>query len=268
MTNDNATDIPESILTLGEIKSSAVNTWLDYQSLGYKIEHVTELIRYSTDPTLFESDNSEPASWAPIHAWRALGQLRAVEAAEPLTALFHEQASNEWVFREIPLIFTLFGPKALPTLESYLDDPDHSEDGKSVAIECISKIGQAYPTSKDEVISTLEHHLRKYREQSPYINSCLIFELSNLKSADSWWIMKQVFESGRYEKDISGNETIVQIKLGLKKPEQLPFLNTSLSSSTQKRRQTILNNSPATDQKNKDKKKRKQASKSRQRNRK
>lgn len=40
--------------------------------------------------------------WAPVHAWRALGQLRATEAIEPLITLFHD-VEDEWNNFDLPL---------------------------------------------------------------------------------------------------------------------------------------------------------------------
>lgn len=268
MTDDANRPFLEKIPTFGEIKSSAINTWMNYLEMGAGKEDIPELIRISTDTSLFAKDNTDPASWAPVHAWRALAQLRASEAAQPLSALFDAQTDNEWVFREIPWVFILLGPSAFTVLKTYMDDASHSEDGRSMAIECASRIGQAYPNMQEEVIKTLEHHLRKFREQSPFLNSCLILELSNMKSADSWWIIKQVFESGRYEKQISGNEMIVQLKLGLKKKEQVPYLDPTMVTRKPVAKAVVPQKTNPSEEKNKAKNRRKQSSKSRSRNRK
>src|SRR5579864_7878643 len=45
-----------------------------------------------------------------VHAWRALGQLRAVEAVEPLLELFDRLEDDDWVHEELPAVFGLIGP--------------------------------------------------------------------------------------------------------------------------------------------------------------
>ncbi len=52
--------------------------WPDYLALGFTQEHVSELIRMATNLALHGNDDDEGCVWwAPIHAWRTLGQLRA-----------------------------------------------------------------------------------------------------------------------------------------------------------------------------------------------
>lgn len=59
--------------------------WLDYPATyGLRRDHVDDLIRMARDPALNMDDAGETAAWGPVHASRALGQLQAVEAIEPL----------------------------------------------------------------------------------------------------------------------------------------------------------------------------------------
>ena len=55
--------------------------------MGFSREHVPELLRMACDPELNEADSDDPRVYAPLHAWRVLGQLRAPEAAAPLADL-------------------------------------------------------------------------------------------------------------------------------------------------------------------------------------
>ena len=61
--------------------------WPNYANeLGLTPEHVSELIRLGVrSNTPHTPIEQEPAVWAPTHAWRALGQLRALEAVVPVT---------------------------------------------------------------------------------------------------------------------------------------------------------------------------------------
>ena len=63
--------------------------WIDYQKeYGLGQPDIDELIRLVSDKELYyeetEEGYPEEAMWAGVHASRALGQLRAVQAAEPL----------------------------------------------------------------------------------------------------------------------------------------------------------------------------------------
>lgn len=65
------------LLTYGDCRN-----WPNYQELGLTQEYIPELIRMATDEELNWADPDSLEVWAPIHAWRALGQLRAEEARE------------------------------------------------------------------------------------------------------------------------------------------------------------------------------------------
>src|SRR5438067_2166943 len=93
----------DRLLPLGRPESD----WLDYHTLGIGPEHVADLIRVVRDPAWHELDPESPAVYTDIHAWRALGQLRAVEAVEALLeALDCDLAEDgDWASEELPRVF-------------------------------------------------------------------------------------------------------------------------------------------------------------------
>ena len=92
----------ERLLTYGESDRIRPDDWPDYPELGLGPEHVPDLIQMATDEALNEADAESTEVWAPLHAWRALGQLRAVEAVEPLLELFDRLEEDDWVHEELP----------------------------------------------------------------------------------------------------------------------------------------------------------------------
>ncbi len=74
------------LLTLGDVREQ--DEWLDYAALSQNADHTLGLIRMALDKEIWGGGMENCAGWAYIHAWRALGQLRAVAAAEPLITLF------------------------------------------------------------------------------------------------------------------------------------------------------------------------------------
>jgi hypothetical protein len=64
---------------------------VDYRALGIGPEHIPTLIGIVTDRRYDTA--MLPVAWAPLHAWRALGALRAAEAAEPLRTLLDRPAT-------------------------------------------------------------------------------------------------------------------------------------------------------------------------------
>lgn len=99
-------------------------TWPDYRTLGLEDRHVPALVRMATDDALHQAEERDPAVWAPVHAWRALAQLRAPAAAEPLLGLLERRIESDWVYDEIPLVLGMIGPAALPGATLLLFDED------------------------------------------------------------------------------------------------------------------------------------------------
>jgi PBS lyase HEAT-like repeat-containing protein len=130
------------LLTYGESDRIRLDDWPDYRELGIGPEHVPDLIQMATDEALNEADAESTEVWAPLHAWRALGQLRAVEAVEPLLELFDRLEDDDWVHEELPVVFGLIGPAALPALAAYLADLLHTDSSRISASRSIEEIGK------------------------------------------------------------------------------------------------------------------------------
>ncbi len=81
-----------------------------------------DLIRLATDEDGLVKTYPDPAAWAQIRAWRALGQLRAPEAVEPLlgTLAWEADADNGWALDEIPKVLGLIGAPALSALDEFI----------------------------------------------------------------------------------------------------------------------------------------------------
>jgi hypothetical protein len=81
------TDPVRRLLSIGESPDNNPAQWLDYGAkFGLGSEHGAELIRLACDKALYGSDPAGTKVWAPIHAWRALGQLRVTASVPPLLA--------------------------------------------------------------------------------------------------------------------------------------------------------------------------------------
>ncbi len=66
------------LLTLGMEEKNRWD-WPDYLEMGFTEKDIPELIRMALDERLNNADIDSPEVWAPLHAWRTLGQLKAEE---------------------------------------------------------------------------------------------------------------------------------------------------------------------------------------------
>src|SRR5260221_13933415 len=88
----------DKLLTYGDART--FTEWPNYLVLGLTADHIPELIRMATDPALNSATSDTLEVWAPIHALRALGQLHAEAALEPLISLVDKVDDDDSLFEE------------------------------------------------------------------------------------------------------------------------------------------------------------------------
>lgn len=228
------------LLELGEpSKSLEVKGWINYLALGITQEHIPDLIRMATDHSLrfeyFDTDKypdfeeSESSYWTPIHAVRALGELHATQAIEPLLALLDraEELDDEWMNEDFPEVFGLLGPAALAPLAAHIADPSRAEFARIYAMDGIEHIGIRHPEARDEAVQILMRQLEHYEddqenEEDIYeINDFLISNLVKLKAIEAAPLIERAFAADRVDAFITGDWDDVQVELGMKPREEV-----------------------------------------------
>ena len=114
-----------TLRTLGNAHN--IQNWDEYVELGLSEDHISELITMVQDDALHLAEPTSTDVWAPIHAWRTLGQLRAVEAIPALLDQLYriDTYGHDWVNEEFPDVFAMIGPPAIPGVTQYLANAAH-----------------------------------------------------------------------------------------------------------------------------------------------
>ncbi|GAC1644113.1 MAG: hypothetical protein NVS4B12_08950 [Ktedonobacteraceae bacterium] len=211
----------ESLLTYGESDRITADAWPDYRELGIGPEQIPELIQMATDEVLNVADVDSSEVWAPLHAWRALGQLRAVEAVEPLLELFDGLEEDDWIHEELPVVFSLIGPAALPPLAAYLADLSHTDSSRISTSSSIEKIGKRWPGARAEALAILEEQLERFEENEPDVNAFLVEALVELGAKEAAPLIERAFAEGYVDPMVMGDWEDVQVELGLKSAEEV-----------------------------------------------
>lgn len=116
------------------------DTWHEYLQSGFDPSHVPDLIRILDDDTLHESELTGTAM-VPIHAWRILATLKAVEAIPALIALLRRTDDNDWIGEEFPDVFSRIGPSSLDAVEAYARDARNGEFARICTFRLIARMG-------------------------------------------------------------------------------------------------------------------------------
>jgi hypothetical protein len=208
------------LLSLG--RPQLLPPWADYAAMGIGPEHVPELIRLATDRDLDQVDSESLEVYGPIHAWRALGQLRAEAAIEPLLEYWEraDEIDNDWAMEEFPEVFGKIGPSALGPLAARLADEGWPLYCRWGAVTALQKIAQEYPEARGECVAALVRQLEQWPRNDRQLNAALISELMDLKAVETAPLIEQVYAAGKMDQLIAGTWEHAQWELGLsdKKP--------------------------------------------------
>jgi hypothetical protein len=261
----------DKLLSLGEPKSD--RRWLDYSKMGLTAEHIPALIRMATDPVLNFAMPNDPKVWAPLHAWRALGQLRAEEAVGPLLSMLDGDIEDidDYALEELPEVFAKIGPGILPVLESHLFDATLPDWSRGAAGHALVHMGIMHSGARSRCVESLIKLLRSASQNPPELNGDVVGDLIDLDALDAAPVIEQAFAGGYVDTSVSGDWPTVQYDMGLTDEPPPDYDETFEADSADPEREVFSpsNQSPSKKlAKAKAKAKRKQAAKSRKINRK
>ncbi len=205
----------DRLLRLGEVRSRQPAR--DYAKVGIGAEHVQELIRMATDEVLYEGADGSQA-YGPIHAWRALGELRAEAAVVPLLGLLWRiwPKHDDFVGEELPIVLGRIGGPAMDPVTAYLADPAHDEWARIAAAKALAEVGGQNPEFRAECVARLVSQLARFAEQPELLNAYIISPLLDLKAVEALPAIEQACASGRVDETTFGDFEDVEIILGLK----------------------------------------------------
>jgi len=217
------TDPVAKLLTYGKVGTlTQGEPWSDYGELGFTEEHIADLIRMATDLDLHNAGPESAEVWAPLHAWRALARLRAVEAARPLVLLLEQLPHDDWIPEELPTVFAMIGPAAIPTLEAFLGDDGVEEECRISVPRCLEYIAKDHPGERDACVGVLVRQLEKFETNGPTLNAFLISGLIDLDATEAIDPIRLAFSRDRVDLSVAGDIEEVEIEMGLRTHRSTP----------------------------------------------
>lgn len=251
--------------------------WLDYSTLDITRDHIPELIRLVEDhelrfiepPDDLPDDEDLPEWFAQIHAWRALGQLKAEEAIPAILGILHQidgDDYDDWISEDAEEVFALIGPAAIRPLAEYLANDENGLYARVAAASSLRKMGLTHLETRGECLRFLVSVVEKYAENDEGLNGFLIHELVQLRAVEHIALIEEAFAAKKVDEFIMGDFEDVQVELGLIEQRARP--RARLIDRLLQTDEMVEQKSQPQKNTKKDKNKRKQAKKSRKKNRK
>ena len=216
----------KKLIALGAKNAQGIGPWFDYQELGITGEHIPELIRIIQEINLFWplGDTESDEVSAPIHAWRALGQLQAQEAITALVELViqNEELESDWIMEEIPKVMGMIGPASIPVLQEYLKNPEKEVWASVTMSHCLADVGKGNPESRSDCVNALQAGLEHYAKNDETINGFLISNLADLKATEAVSLVERAYQADRVDLSIMGDFEEYQIAVGILKERTTP----------------------------------------------
>ena len=212
-------NLKKQLSELGEpdYRRQAVIDGLDYVSqMNLTAEHIPQLMELACN-TDFDEMDSEDLD-VQIHAWRALGHLKAVECVQPLLENIDTELDapdyDECLSEDLPIVLSLIGPPAVESLTDYLGDEHRNEFARMSACESLQRIAARHPESRSEVIRCIEFELKKFSTNYT-LNAALIDDLVELESVDSAEVIERAFAADVVDLSYAGTWGSIRERLGV-----------------------------------------------------
>lgn len=266
-----------SLIALGE-KPARQQEWTNYFDLGLTSEHIPELIRIIEEIESFWPDvdvKNAPESYAPIHAWRALGQLKAEQSIPSLLQLiiWNEEDNADWVMEDVPETLGMIGPVGITPLREYLLKPDKLEWASVTMAHGLAEIGQRNPQARGACVDALCASLELFADNDESVNAFLIDFLAELKAVEAVSLVERAFQADVVDISVLGDFEDFQILVGLLEKRLTPpprfYWAKDPQLAWEKEKQTRSDEGQRLrEQEKKEKKKQKQAKKARKKHKK
>lgn len=224
------------LLSFGESGKYDPVGWPDYVAeFGVTQDDVDALIRMMGDPALNGASSESPRVWAQVHAWRALGQLGAKTAIDPLLYILGRDEDDDTAREEIPYVLGMIGPAAIVPVVVFLADSATPVWSAVGAVGAIKEIALRHPDCRDDCVGILARMLAADWAADATVAGFAILYLTELAAVETIDAIRDAFARDAVDISVVGDVEDAEIELGLrtarttKGPPLLPWLTDRLT---------------------------------------
>jgi uncharacterized protein len=210
----------QCLLELGEADRSG--TWPDYLQYGFTETAIPALLDLVADQAFDQMDSESPEVWAPLHAWRTLGQLGSNQTIVPLLDQFDRLCEDDWALPELSTVMGMLGEPAIEPLAGFLNDSRHREFARVIALDGLAEIARHKPDCRERIIKCYRDYMSTPDELAVTLNGLLIGRLLDLKAIEAIDDIRQLFARDCVDITCAGDLEEVEIELGLRQTRITP----------------------------------------------
>jgi hypothetical protein len=214
------TDRIRFLLEVGEVGHNS--DWPDYLQYGFTEADIPALLELVANETLDQADSESAVVWAPLHAWRTLGQLGSSQAIAPLLDQFDRLCDDDWALPELSTVMGMLGEPAIEPLTDFINNHRHREFARTMALDGLAEIVKRLPHCRERVIRCYQDYMRNPDETSPVLNGLLIADLLDLDATEAIEDIREFFARGCVDITCAGDLEEVEIELGFRSERTTP----------------------------------------------
>ena len=140
---------------------------------------------------------AEPSAWAPLHALRLLGHLRAHRSAGRLLALMDRE--DDWLSDLLPSVWSDMGPEVAEPLWAYVQDRQHNPEQRGNALVGLQKLAEKHPRYRGEIVERLSRLLDDAPVEDKTANAYIVYVLGELKAVETLPALGRAFDAGKVD---------------------------------------------------------------------
>jgi uncharacterized protein len=217
------TDRIKLLLELGEADRG--RDWPDYLQYGFVETDVPALLDLVADEAFDQASSDSAKVWAPLHAWRTLGQLGSSKAVIPLIAQFDRLCEDDWALPELSTVMGMLGEPAITPLVACLNEPHYKEFARVMAADGLAEIAKRQPACRERIIQCYRNYMRSPDVSAHTLNGLLIGRLLDLDAKEAIDDIRQFFARDCVDITCAGDLEEVEIELGFRDKRSTPKPN-------------------------------------------
>lgn len=211
----------QTLLTLGE--PDHTRNWPNYvEQYGFTLADVPTLLMLYADEDINAMGSDRAEIWAPVHAWRTLGQLGSEASIAPIIQSFDTLYNDDYAQSELPEVIGMIGPVAIPALVDYWQQSDKNEFSYLLATDALCEIAKRDPAHRLQVIDIYLDYMKHPYTSERVLNGLLIAQLMDLKAVEAIDGIRNMFALDCVDLSCAGDLEEVEIDLGFRAQRSTP----------------------------------------------